>query len=66
MSRLPGPQIDDVPLDSPAPGITRVDLTDNTWSEVGKPKELANSGMEVDFPTEGRRRGLNGPNIRTR
>lgn len=64
MSRLPGPTMDEVPGDRPATGITRPSLVDNSWSEVGKPKDMANAGMDVDFPTEGRRRGLNGSNLR--
>lgn len=63
MSRLPGPTMDEVPGDKPAPGITRPDLVDNTWSKVDKPT-MANEGMDVDFPSEGRRRNLNGPNRR--
>lgn len=65
MSRLPGPQMDEVPGDKPAAGITRPSLVDNTWSDVSAPRTQANTGMDVDFPTEGKRRNLNGPNNRT-
>ncbi len=64
-NNLPGPTLDEVPTDNPAPGITRVSLVDNTWSKYSAPRQLANNGMDVDFPTEGKRRGLNGPNNRT-
>lgn len=64
-SKLPGPTLDTPPGDTPAPGITRPDLVDNSWSKTGGPREMANQGMDVDFPSEGKRRNLNGPNNRT-
>lgn len=65
MSRLPGPTMDEVPMDNPAPGITRPSLIDNTWSKADRPQSQANTGMDLDMPTEGRRRGINGPNNRS-
>jgi len=66
MSRLPGPNIDEVPGTKPAAGITRPDLEEGGFGAggVSVPKTQANTGMDVDFPSEGRRRGLNGPNNR--
>lgn len=66
MSRLPGPYIDEVPGDKPAAGITRVDLAKGGFGAGGPsvPEKMANEGMSTDYPTEGRRRALNGPNNR--
>lgn len=68
MSKLPGPQMDEVPGAKPAPGITRPDLEDGGYGagrQSGSvPERMANEGMDVDFPTEGRRRNLNRPNLR--
>lgn len=66
MSKLPGPTMDQVPGAKPAPGITRVDLEKGGFGAGGAsvPERLANEGMDVDFPTEGRRRGLNGGNLK--
>lgn len=65
-SKLPGPTLDDVPGSKPAPGITRPDLEKGSFGAGGPsvPETMANSGMDTDYPTEGRRRGLNGGNNR--
>lgn len=59
-NRLPGPTLDEVPGDKPAPGITRPSLTDNSWSEAGgsAPRGMANEGMDVGFPREPNRRSV--------
>lgn len=64
MSRLPGPTMDDVPGDKPAPGITRVSITEGDISAggVAVPKGMKNGGMDTSYPTEGRRRSINGSN----
>lgn len=66
MAKLPGPTLDEVPGDRPAPGITRPDLTKGGFGAggVSVPEKMANEGMDVDFPSEGRKRGLNGRNLK--
>ena len=66
MSKLPGPTLDEVPGTKPAPGITRPDLEEGGFGAggVSVPRQQANEGMSVDFPTEGRRRGLNSPSLK--
>lgn len=68
MARLPGPTMDDVPGSQPAAGITRPNLTDGSFG-AGRmtgsvPDRQANEGMDTTYPTEGRRRNLNGPSLR--
>jgi hypothetical protein len=66
MSKLPGPTMDEVPGTKPAAGITRVDLEKGGFGAggVSVPEKMANDGMDTAYPTEGRRRSLNGPNNR--
>ncbi len=66
MSKLPGPTMDDVPGAKPAAGITRVDLERGSFGAggVSVPEKMANEGMDTSYPTEGRRRALNGGNLR--
>jgi hypothetical protein len=66
MAKLPGPTMDEVPGMRPAPGITRVNLEKGDYGAggVSVPEKLANEGMDTAYPTEGRRRSLNGPNNR--
>ena len=64
-NRLPGPTMDEVPGDVPAPGITRVDLTSGGFGAMkgtSVPESMANSGMDTSYTTEGRRRSLTPPN----
>lgn len=66
MSRLPGPTMDEVPGNTPSAGITRPSLTEGGFgaSRASVPSKQANEGMDVSFPSEGRRRALNGPNLK--
>ena len=66
MSRLPGPTMDEVPGAKPAAGITRVDLEKGSFGAggVSVPETMANGGLDTAYPTEGRRRALNGGNNR--
>lgn len=68
MSRISGPTMDDVPGDAPAAGITRPNLTQGDYgaSPTSVPAKQANDGMSTDYPTEGRRRSLNGPTLTPR
>jgi len=58
--------MDEVPGDRPAAGITRVSLTKGDFGAggVSVPEKMANEGMDTAYPTEGRRRALNGKNNR--
>lgn len=64
MSKLPGPTMDEVPGEKPAAGITRTSLTDAGFGggrmSGSVPETMANEGMDTDYPTEGRRRRLDG------
>lgn len=63
MSKLPGPTMDTPPGAKPSAGITRVDLERGFGSQpVACPETMANTGMDTDYPTEGRRRKINGGN----
>ena len=66
MARLPGPTMDEVPGAKPGPGITRVDLEKGGFGAggVSVPEQMANTGLDTSYPTEGRRRSLTPPNMK--